>query len=59
MCGGSKGLYRPRDLGLCCILTSAPGGVATPSHDVLLSLSPFPTASSGQNSDLLPPLPAG
>ena len=30
-----------------------------PPAAVLLSLSPFPTASSGQNSDLLPLLPAG
>lgn len=59
MCGDSRGLCRPSYLGLCCILTSAPRGVATSSHDVLISLSPFPTASSGQNSDLIPPLPAG
>lgn len=58
-CGESGGLCRPSYLGLCCTPTSAPQGVSTSPHAVLRSLGPFPLASSGQNSDLLPPLPAG
>ena len=59
MCAESGTSAAPATLTSASSSCLLPGASAMSLCDVLLPLSPFPTGSSGQNSDLPTLLPAG